>query len=323
MVRPDNDDALDPLEREAYAWIRRLTSGEATSADVDALKRWRNRSAAHAEAFASASQLWSALGPAGENLRKGQSAGGTSRHPSILTRRRVIGGALAASVAGAMVVRPPLGMWPSWSELRADYRTRVGEQRRITVMDGVSIRMNTRTSITLGTRDGEAGIELVAGEAAISVPAPVARPFVVQAGGGRTSTLNANFEIRVLDTLTCVTCLHQQVDVSYGQGIVTLRDGQQVSYGNGVLGAVADIDPEVVSAWTNGVLLFRMTPLSDVVAELNRYRSGRIVLLNAQLGGRPVNGRFRIDRPDDVLTQIEQAFGVTRKTLPGGVVLLS
>ena len=36
MVRHDNDDALDPLEREAYAWIRRLTSGEATSADVDA-----------------------------------------------------------------------------------------------------------------------------------------------------------------------------------------------------------------------------------------------------------------------------------------------
>ncbi|WP_027581554.1 FecR domain-containing protein [Bradyrhizobium sp. Ai1a-2] len=323
MVRSDNDDALDPLEREAYAWIRRLTSGEATAADVDALKRWRGRSAAHAEAFVSASRLWGALGPAGEHLREGQSAGNTVRRPPVLTRRHMIGGALAASVAGAMVIRPPFGMWPSWSELRADYRTQVGEQRRITVMDGVSIRMNTRTSIALGTRDGEAGIELVAGEASISVPAPVARPFVVEAGGGRTSTLNANFEIRVLDALTCVTCLRQQVDVRYGQRAVTLRDRQQVSYGNGVLGAVADIDPEVVSAWTNGVLLFRMTPLSDVVAELNRYRSGRIVLLNAQLGSRPVNGRFRIDRPDDVLTQIEQAFGVTRKTLPGGVVLLS
>lgn len=324
MVRPDDDGTLDSLEREAHAWIRRLTSGEATSADAEVLKMWRERSAAHAQAFASASELWVALGPAAEIVRNGRiAAAGTVRHRSVLTRRHVLGGALAASVAGAMVVRPPLGMWPSWAELRADYRTRVGEQRRITVMDGVSIQMNTRTSIALGAGDGEAGIELIAGEAAISFPAPVVRPFVVQAGGGRTSTRNAQFEIRILDGATCVTCLREQVDVGYAGRTVTLRGRQQTSYGDGAFGTVKEIDPEIISAWTSGMLVFRMTPLSDVVNELNRYRSGRIVLLNTELGRSPVNGRFRIDRPDDVLTQIEQAFGVARKTLPGGVVLLS
>lgn len=321
MVRLD-DNSLDPLEREAHAWIRRLTSGEATSADADALELWRRRSAAHAEAFVSASRLWIALEPAGRNVRSGQVAtGDVVRHPAVLSRRRVIGAALAASVAGAMVVRPPFGIWPSWTELRADYRTRVGEQRRITV-DGVSIRMNTSTSIALASSDGDAGIELIAGEAAISLSEPVARPFVVQAGGGRTSTHNASFEIRVLDGSTSVTCLQQQVDIEHGQRTLTLRERQRVSYRNGAFGAVFEIDPDVVSAWTNGLLVFRMTPLSDVVAELNRYRSGRIILMNAELGRNPVNGRFRIDRPEEVLTQIAQAFGVGRKDLPGGIVLL-
>jgi ferric-dicitrate binding protein FerR (iron transport regulator) len=79
----------------------------------------------------------------------------------------------------------------------------------------------------------------------------------------------------------------------------------------------------VVTAWQHGLLIFNMTPLADVVEELNRYRVGRIVLLNNAVGQRPVNGRFRIDQPDEALLQIERAFGVRGRSLPGGFVLLS
>ena len=33
--------------------------------------------------------------------------------------------------AGVAVVVPPFGLWPSWRELGADYRTAKGEQRRV------------------------------------------------------------------------------------------------------------------------------------------------------------------------------------------------
>jgi len=42
------------LRRDAHAWVRRLTSGEATVADAQALKRWSDTSDAHAAAFAEA-----------------------------------------------------------------------------------------------------------------------------------------------------------------------------------------------------------------------------------------------------------------------------
>ncbi len=71
------------------------------------------------------------------------------------------------------------------------------------------------------------------------------------------------------------------------------------------------------------MLIFRYTPLPKVVEEVNRYRSGRIFIVNAELNARLVNGRFHIDRTDEVLLQLEQAFGVKAKALPGGIVLLS
>ena len=69
-------------------------------------------------------------------------------------------------------------------------------------------------------------------------------------------------------------------------------------------------------------LVFRSTPLADAVAEINRYRSGRIFVTNAALGRRLFNARFPIANVDGVVAQIQQVFGASVTTLPGGIVLL-
>ena len=136
MIESDqHHDELSALEREAHAWIRRLTSGEARASDAAALRRWCGQSPAHAAAFSEASRFWKAFGPAGQSLladsrttgRRAPAGGRTA----ITSRRAIIGGALAATAAGIMVLHPPLDLWPSLFELRADYRTGVGEQREV------------------------------------------------------------------------------------------------------------------------------------------------------------------------------------------------
>ena len=57
------------LNRQAVAWIRRLSSGDVTITDAAELRRWRSQSPAHAAAFAAAGRLWKDLEPAGRNLR--------------------------------------------------------------------------------------------------------------------------------------------------------------------------------------------------------------------------------------------------------------
>ncbi|WP_298374675.1 FecR domain-containing protein [uncultured Bradyrhizobium sp.] len=328
MIESDqHHDELPPLEREAHAWIRRLTSGEARASDAAALQRWCGQSPAHAAAFSEASRFWKAFGPAGQSLladervtNRGPRAGGRT---SNLSRRAVVGGALAATAAGIMVVHPPLDLWPSLFELRADYRTGVGEQREVAVVDGVVVQMNTRTSISLGSGDASGAVELIAGEASFKVADRRAETFSVIAAGGKTTSTGAQFDVRVEGAGVRVTCLANEAHVEHRTQRMVLKSRQRVTYGDSGFGDVVAIDPSIAAAWQQGLIICNMMPLADLIQELNRYRSGRIVLLNAQLGRNPVNGRFRIDRPDEALVQIERAFGIHARTLPGGLVLLA
>lgn len=317
---------LTPLEDEAHAWIRRLVSGEATAADAEALRQWCGLSPAHATAFSVASQFWDAFGAAGQSLMPGKKAAIAPRRISQdnrpMGRRVFLGGLLAASAAGFMIVRPPLDLWPSLPELNADYRTGIGEQRKVIMGDGVAVQMNSRTSISIGSGK-EAGIfNLIAGEASFRTQQPRSEPFSVLAAGGRVSALNARFDVRLRGSGACVTCLAEQVHVRYQGQIITLGAGQRVTYGGEGLENIVAINPAEVTAWQDGLMIFNMTPLSDVIEELNRYRSGRIILLKRDIAHAPVNGRFRIDRPNEALAQIERAFDVRGRLLPGGIVLL-
>jgi transmembrane sensor len=95
-----------------------------------------------------------------------------------------------------------------------------------------------------------------------------------------------------------------------------------VSYDGGGVGEVTTIDPAVAGAWHEGLILCRNTPLSEFLAELNRYRSGRIVLVNSDIGRLSVSGRFSTADPDQALVQIQKAFGVRVRNLPGGLALV-
>jgi transmembrane sensor len=324
---------LDPLQHEAVAWVQRLISGQATAADAGALKRWCAQSPAHAAAFAEASRVWSDIGPAGLDFCTSKAERvallAQLRQRPAVGRRAVLGGGLAtAAVAAAYVlVDPPLGLWPSLTELNADYRTRTGEQRQITLANHVLVQMNTQTSIAVQPPEGEVDrIELIAGEASFAMAPQARRPLVVLAAAGQTIGSGARFDMRRLDGRTgpsvCVTCFDGTVRIKRNVDEVTLGPGQQVRYDASGLGRVGPVDPEIASAWQRGIVVFRSTPLAEVVEEINRYRPGKIILVNAELGRQPVNGRFRIDQMDAILTRLEQAFDAQIRTLPGGVVLL-
>jgi transmembrane sensor len=338
MMNPEQLTAeQEALNREAYQWVMRLTSGEVTTADVEALTRWRLTSRAHRRAFAEANLLWDKLGPAAlESARRNvpPTPAAVDWQFSIsdrrFGRRAFLGGAMAASVvtAGYLVARPPLELWPSLAEMAADYRTGVGQQQQIAFESNVSLKLNTRTSITVLAPEagwGEADrIELISGEAAIATKPQTLRPFIVAAAQGQTVATNARFNVRRDGATVCVTCLEGDVRVQHLGQVSTMRSRQQVVYTADSLGATTGIDdPEMVTAWERGLLVFRNDPLARVIDEVNRYRPGKIILMNRELGSRPVLATFRIDRIEEVVPRLQTVFGVQIKTLPGGIVLMS
>lgn len=59
---------LDAVERQAHAWVVRLTSGEATAADGRRFRAWCDADPRHREAFGRARRQWDQVRLAGEQL---------------------------------------------------------------------------------------------------------------------------------------------------------------------------------------------------------------------------------------------------------------
>lgn len=319
----EETDQRERLTREAQSWVLRLASGHATRADLAALEHWRARSPLHAEALARASGRWRQLGPAIEQFAReaNESRAGLGQR---VGRRAFLGGALAASAAGAAVLTAgaaPLGLWPSISELTADYRTATGERRRIAVADSLSVEMNTQTSLNIrpATTNGDR-IELIAGEAAIATRA---RAMEVAAARGRILAEEAHFDVRLDGALVCVTCLSGVVRVERPDGAASLGPAQQIAYGDRSLGEARAVDPALVAGWMQGDLHFHDEPLSRVIDEVNRYRRGKIILVNTALGARRFTARLKLDRLDVILAQLQGAFGARVTNLLGNIVLVT
>lgn len=331
----DQGRRLDKVERQALDWVRRLAAGRMTHADGELLKRWCRADPAHAAAFATAQRRWQQLVLAGEMVLARDpdaSRAGAARTPAEtrrtpraqVDRRRFLGGMVGAAGATAVafaLVEPPLGLWPSARELRADYRTATGEQRRVMLAGNVPVELNTRTSIALRGSSSSPGFDLIAGEAAIDASAS-ANVVEVAAGAARTRIRHGQVEVRRMASLVCVTCINGQATVVHAAGTVPMRARQQLTYDDRALQALVNVDAEAMPAWREGYLRFRDTPLGDVINEINRYRPGKVVLLKTQLETRPVNGRFQIHALDNAIVQIERSFGLMVRNLPGGVVLL-
>lgn len=338
------DSDLARLRQEGLDHLNRLQSGEATDRDAAALIAWRSQSRAHEEAFRAALRLRMLVrtvegGAAAPVVPEAEEAAPPAEIADVepgaeilefepraarrLTRRHMLGGAIAASVAGGgILVGRSLEFIPSAGEVLADYRTGPGERRVVQLAGGASVDLNTRTAIDLRTDLGMPAIELVSGEAVLSV-AGNGRAALI-AGAGTSVVSGGRFNARREGDAVCVTCLAGKVEVSWTREKRVLGPADEVRYAASGIGAVTrGTDPAVLTAWQSGTLIFQGMPLRQVVAEINRYRSGRVFLTNSALGARPLSGTYYVDRLDDFFSQAELALGVNVARYPGNIVVLS
>ncbi|MBN3792233.1 DUF4880 domain-containing protein [Burkholderia sp. Ac-20353] len=332
------DESWQVLERKARAWVIRMHSGDATPDDRAAFLRWCAERPEHARAAATIGATLSAidlLAPklAAEDAASGELWTGVPRRSIPRPGRRAFVGFAVAAGASWLALRPPLQLWPSVGDLAADYRTGTGEQRRVTLADHVAIEMNTQTRIDLlparYEQSGRPGIELLSGEAEVVVGAPLNvraqanAPVVVVAGRGRMLVQAARMNVRRNGEQLCVTCLSGSLQVEHRERRLTLSADDQLVYDDRHVGDISRVDSSAVVAWRHGLLVFNDVPLAQVVAEINRYRPGKLILRNAGLGERRVQAKLSIGEIDRAIDMMQQVYGAQVTRLPGSIILLS
>ena len=330
MSGSNEEPAASPaeLEAQAWSWLRLLTSGDAKLVDAQKFRRWVQTSPAHQSAYSAVKCRWDKIAPSARELQQLKPGAIAVQKPapaSFLRQRRVfLGMAVStAAVAGVAAVYSPLGLWPALDEWNADDQTGAGESRTLALADSVSVTLNTRTSVKWQTGVPDTGgLNLIAGEVAVELngrgPA-----FAVVAGAGRSMASAGQFEVKSWNGKVCVTCLDGVMRVEHPAGARVLASGQQTIYDSKTVSGIRKINVADVSAWRKGLLVFDQIRLAEVLDEINRYRPGRVLLMNDRVRSQPVSGRFLIASLDVALWQLQEAFDLHARTLPGGLLVLS
>lgn len=328
-----NDRLSEAATEQAQDWFLRLTCGTPQESDLAAFRAWHDADASHRAAFAEVRELWNDLGALHPALAAPASPPATrptvialevARRPRRSRTRAVLGGLLAACLALVAVFAADLP-----TRLQADFRTAVGERAEVVLPDGSTAYLNTDSAIALDYSEERRRVTLLRGEAVFDVSKDPARPFDAEALGGRATALGTAFALRRQDEDAVVTVIEGRVGVASPAGAedlppaVRLRHDQQVSYRRGAApGPVIAVDAAAVAAWRRGLIVIDALPLSDALAELDRYHPGRIVLLGGAGREERVTARIAFDDIEGGLRALAAVHGLQVTHLTAYLVIV-
>ncbi|MFO3723040.1 FecR family protein [Pseudomonas sp. HLMP] len=275
---------LSDLSDDALDWQVLLHSGNASAADRSRYQRWCRLSPAHAEAAREAEALWLDIGHT-------VSAQVFEAAPAPRKRRWLAG--IAASVVLVLAGYTGWQQAPVWL---ADYHTGIGQRQSITLADGSRVTLNSASALSVAFNERERRVLLEAGEALFET-APDPRPFVVETAGAPVQGGEAVFSVR---------------REASGSRVV-LAQGEATVGGRTL---PVSPDAQAQTAWQRGKLIFNGKPLGQVLAELERYQHGRILLPDTQLAALEVSGVFDLDDPQALLRTLEQRYALKVTYLP-------
>lgn len=187
----------------------------------------------------------------------------------------------------------------------SEHATAIGERKTIRLADGTEVILGPASRLLARGRDVQ-----LRGEAFFRVVHNAAQPFTVRAGNAAIRDVGTAFSVHddgadrvrvvVSDGVVQVTSAHDSVRL--GRGDVGVLEG-------GALAAERGAATPDDLAWTNGTLVFRDAPVSDVAADLKRWYGVEIRVSDSALLRRHFTGSFTHESPNRVLDVLALALG--------------
>ncbi len=289
---------LDPISREAVTWFATMHADQVAKSDQLAFRAWLRRDERHRVAYADIERLWSGASelPVVESRR---------REKRIAVTRRTFGAGMLVAMAGG-------GAWVAYQQHPfADYRTSAGERKTVRLADDSSVDMAGATALSIDFSSKLRLVTLHRGEAYFSVAPDTSRPFVVEAAAGRTMAAGTAFNVDyVSDDDVRVTVAQHAVDIRVAAEGARLDAGSQLTYGRESIGPPQMIDPASELGWRDGRLIFISQPFGRVVASLNRWRQGRLMVMESALAVRPVTLIVDLQKSGNILATLEDTLPI-------------
>jgi ferric-dicitrate binding protein FerR (iron transport regulator) len=197
----------------------------------------------------------------------------------------------------AATVALTIGLWTVWQsrdrtgqqpedERFTAIEAPAGQQTKILLPDGSSVRLNSQTKLTYSSHFSKENRQVwLEGEAFFEVKSDTEHPFTVLSGLVNISVTGTQFNVHAYrEETSTVTLLKGRVEIITPDSSLTLKPGCQatVSKMHGI--TVSERTPGVC-AWTKGEFFYFNRPLKEIAAELERRFNVGIRIADATLAG--------------------------------------
>lgn len=207
------------------------------------------------------------------------------------------------------------------------YATSVGERSTVPLADGSVVTLDTASAVEVAYAKDERSVRLLSGQAIFTVAHGQPAPFRVYAGDKIVTAVGTVFNVRIDGEQVRVSVLEGSVRVApriehaVAAAAETLVAGEAlVASPEGAM-SVKPADVDRVTSWRSGLMTFQDTPLTEAIAEVNRYTHRSIALADPRLGEYRVSGTFRVGEPERFAQAMTQLFPVA-VTFSGSAIVI-
>ncbi len=311
---------------EASAWVVRL-HGPHRSVGLEAsFREWLAADPEHARQFERVTDVWDA-GPQVP----------ISGLPRMRARRRLPVSRIWAAAASIALVCLVVAYFFVGVRSGTVYRNGIGPLRVIQLADGSRISLDAQSEVRVAYSETERRVQLEFGDAYFQVSHNPGWPFVVVAGKHQITDIGTAFMVRHGPGRTAVTLLEGRVAVSSrpvpargaeGNGVGSSRAAPIVLAPGQRLTLARDRPPQLdlpptndVTAWLRGEIMLDDTPLTQVVATLNRYDTTALGIDDPRVSHLRVSGIYHTGNNREFAVLLEKLYGVPFADRGGRIVL--
>lgn len=310
------------IKAECREWLALLHSGEATDADRARFESWLSADPQHQRIYDGMQLLWQDI----SSLSHLKDLEPVPPLPAArVNKHRWVPLAAAAAVAGLAVAifwsQPQTVDRPvtTAAVVTEEHETQLGEVRAIRLADGSTVTLGAHSHVIVQLSSGERRVQLERGEAYFDVAKDASRPFYVTAPATAIRVVGTRFDVRVGES---------HVRVAVDEGVVAVNDlpaaltgGQRVDVlPDGALTSVTQVDGSEVAAWREGRLIYDGVMLSEVVADLARYRAN-VTLNSVEAGKLRVTAGLRVEQIDQFVDRLPDILPVRVNRTPDAITI--
>lgn len=354
------------IYQEASEWFVECRAGDLEAKTRQAFDSWLRKSPEHLKAYLELSAIWNdgpSLDPDGRldpdtliaealadrddviDLSAARSGMDTPNAPPEGTTAAALEAATpplhqayrrfrwrsVAAIAASLVIAGVAALFYVRTSQAPNYATEIGEQRSLTLTDGSTVELNSRSKIVVRYTSQGRNVELLQGQALFRVAKDANRPFIVKTGATLVRAVGTEFDVYQKRDGTVVTVVEGRVAILTGHalpepraqtdendkpqqtnlefsavpkgqvGNILVAAGEQLTVTPKLISIAEHPNIATATAWTQRQLVFESAALSDVADEFNRYNDRQLIVADPRLGTFHVSGVFSSTDPASLI----------------------